>query len=107
MPSQEPSKKALLAYEADSSAVPPPRQAFCVLQTPPSYDCYEALVNLSNLSNCDEPSVEQVASWKKVRAVLLDQLLHPSSADAVPPGASADDAPQPPTGGRQPSGHPR
>lgn len=61
-PVQEPTKASLLAYEADNSAVPL-RQAFCVLQSPPSYDVYEVLLTLAGY---ESPCVEQVTSWKKV-----------------------------------------
>jgi hypothetical protein len=62
IPMQEPTKASLLVYEVDNSAVPL-RQAFCVLQSPPSYDVFEVLLTLTGF---ESPCVEQVTSWKKV-----------------------------------------
>ena len=65
---QEPSKKAMLAYEAEGSAVPP-RRAFCVLQAYPDASCIEGVVDLSHA----KPSI---LAWEKVsKFAALSQII--------------------------------
>lgn len=57
---QEPPKQQLVHYEAGK--VPSlPRLAFCVVQTPPAFAFYEALVDLGSYA-----SASAVLSWVKV-----------------------------------------
>ena len=59
---KEPAKKELVAYDADPAAIPPPpRQAFCILQTPPESGAIEAVVDLDSADSTD--SIPAVSSW--------------------------------------------
>jgi len=61
---QEPRKDQLLDFR--SGKLPSlPRQAFCILQTPPDFVVYEALVDLP-CPNSQAPSAAAVSSWIKV-----------------------------------------
>ena len=58
---QEPLKADLLAFAKDGTV--PPRQAFCILQAPPSTLAIEAVVDLSSGPKAG------VSSWKTARSL--------------------------------------
>jgi len=60
---QEPPKQQLLAFEAGVLRQLP-RLSLCILQTPPEFAVYEALVDLQQQLDQHTPAV--VVSWTKV-----------------------------------------
>eukprot|EP00878_Enallax_costatus_P018606 GHUV01019596.1.p1 GENE.GHUV01019596.1~~GHUV01019596.1.p1 ORF type:complete len:681 (+),score=180.46 GHUV01019596.1:3034-5076(+) len=85
---QEPPKQQLLAYES-GQVLSLPRLAFCILQTPPEFAFYEALVDLRS-----HVSTSAVVSWVKLNGSQLDGQPLATPDDCLLAEAIARDDPQ-------------
>lgn len=63
------SQAELVRLKRDPSAPVPPRQAFCVVLAPPSFDVHEVVVTLSPGGG---PARASVASWERIDGASLD-----------------------------------